>query len=262
MRPYVVVHRAILSHDWEVILIENGKLGLLQQSVGIRPLSHNDFDGTPIRQYGAIIGSNNAGNSFVFESSDSSKKDLSDKAVQAMCECGVECLVGVAGIDAGTDVILIREITFDIANVARRRETAKERECGFNLLIVAEGVKSPEGRVVTARNAPGTEFCRAIGHTLAARHSKIVAVDTRVTVLGHVQRDGIPAARDRLMASTFGLRAVDLLAEGARNRMVAWRSRAVIDVPIADAISTYYSVDTNRPAVATARGLDISFIDR
>ena len=168
----------------------------------------------------------------------------------------------VSGIDAGTDVILIPEITFDIAHVARRLETAKEREHRFDLLIVAEGVKSPEGREVTARNAPGTEFCGGIGHTLAARLSKIVAADTRVTVLGHVQRDGIPAARDRLMASTFGLRAVDLLAEGARNGMVAWRSRAVIDVPIADAISTYHSVDPNRPAVATARGLDISFIDR
>ena len=121
---------------------------------------------------------------------------------------------------------------------------------------------SSEGGEVTARNAPGNELCGDIGHTLAARLSKIVTADTRVTVLGHVQRDGIIMARDRLMASAFGVRAVDQLAEVARDWMVAWRSRAVIDVPIEDAISAYQSVEPNAPAVATARGIGISFGDR
>ena len=69
-------------------------------------------------------------------------------------------------------------------------------------------------------------------------------------------------ARDRLMASAFGVRAVDQLAEVARDWMVAWRSRAVIDVPIEDAISAYQSVEPNAPTVATARGIGISFGDR
>ena len=118
---------------------------------------------------------------------------------------------------------------------------------------------SSEGGEVTARNAPGNELCGDIGHTLAARLSKIVTADTRVTVLGHVQRGGIHAERDRLMASAC---TVDLLAEGARDRMVVSHSRAVIDVPIADAISAYHSVDPDGPVVAAARGLGISFGDR
>ncbi len=168
----------------------------------------------------------------------------------------------VSGIAGGADVILIPEIPYDIAHVASRLETANERGHRFALLIVAEAVKSPEGREVTAGNAPGTELYGGIGHTLAARLSKMVTADIRVTVLGHVQRGGIPTARDRLMASAFGVRAVDLLAGGARDRMVAWRSREVIDVPIADAISAYHSVDPDGPVVATARGLGISFGDK
>ena len=62
-----------------------------------------------------------------------------------------------------------------------------------------------------------------------------------------------------LMTSACGVRAVDLLAEGARDRMAAWGSRAVIDVPIADAISAYHSDDPDGSVVATARDLCISF---
>ena len=120
----------------------------------------------------------------------------------------------------------------------------------------------PSSEEVAARNAPGNELCGDIGHTLAARLSKIVTTDTRVTVLGHIQRGGIAMARDRLMASAFGVCAVDQLAKVARDRMVAWRSRAVIDVPIEDAISAYQSVEPNAPAVAMARGIGISFGDK
>ena len=82
-----------------------------------------------------------------------------------------------------------------------------------------------------------------------------------MTVLGHIQRGGVPTARDRLMGAAFGTRAVDLLAEGQWDRMVAWRDRQVIDVPIADAIANYRGVDVDGAVVATARGLGISLGD-
>ena len=69
-------------------------------------------------------------------------------------------------------------------------------------------------------------------------------------------------ARDRLMASALGIPAVDQLAEDARDRMVAWRSRAVIHVPSEDAVSAYQSVKPNAPAVAMDRVIGISFGDR
>ena len=168
----------------------------------------------------------------------------------------------VTGIAGGADVILIPEIPYDLEHVAHRLEAVKERGHRFALLVVAEAVKSPDGDDVIGGNAPGTAHYGGIGHALAARLSDMVSADIRVTVLGHVQRGGTPTARDRLMASAFGVRAVDLMAEGARDRMVAWRSREVVDVAIADAISGYRSVDLEGAVVATARGLGISLGDR
>ena len=82
-----------------------------------------------------------------------------------------------------------------------------------------------------------------------------------MTVLGHIQRGGVPTARDRLMAAAFGTRAVDLLAEGQWDRMIARRDPQVIDVPIVDAIANYRSVDVDGAVVAMARGLGISLGD-
>jgi 6-phosphofructokinase 1 len=87
-------------------------------------------------------------------------------------------------------------------------------------------------------------------------------METRVTVLGHVQRGAAPNASDRLLASAFGVKAVDLIAEGKFDRMVAWRHGKVVDIPILEAISQYQTVDVNGPIVETARGLGICFGDR
>ena len=81
--------------------------------------------------------------------------------------------------------------------------------------------------------------------------------ETRVTVLGHVQRGGAPGARDRLFAAAFGVHAVDLIAEGRFDRMVAWQNRGVTDVPLAAAIASYHSVDPHGALVRTAQGLGI-----
>jgi len=167
----------------------------------------------------------------------------------------------VAGIAGGADVILVPEIPYDVEIVAERLRGEKTHGHNFALVVVSEAVQSPEGETVTGGNAPGSSNFGGIGHLLANRLSRMVDAEIRVTVLGHVQRGGTPTARDRLMASAFGVRAVDLIAEGARDRMVAWRNREVIDVPIEEAIGTPHLVDVNGPVVATARGLGISFGD-
>ena len=76
-------------------------------------------------------------------------------------------------------------------------------------------------------------------------------------MLGHVQRGGMPSSRDRLMASIFGAHAVDLIAQGRFDRMVAWQNRHAVDVPIAEAIEHYQAVEPNGALVLTARGLGI-----
>ena len=89
----------------------------------------------------------------------------------------------------------------------------------------------------------------------------MLQAETRVTVLGHVQRGGQPSAQDRLIASAFGVHAVELIVAGKYNRMVAWSTRQVIDVPLSDAVKHSQVVEKSGSLVRTARGLGICLGD-
>ena len=146
----------------------------------------------------------------------------------------------VLGIAGGADVILIPEISYDLDVVAERLESAGERGYNIALMIVAEAVTSLNSGAVTVGNASGRRTYGGVGDALAAQLSEMVSAEIRVTVLGHVQRGGLPTARDRL---------------------VAWRDRQVIDVPIGGTISAYHVVNIDGPVVATGRGHSISLGD-
>jgi 6-phosphofructokinase 1 len=103
----------------------------------------------------------------------------------------------------------------------------------------------------------GQQRYGGIGQYLADRISAGSGAETRVTVLGHVQRGGVPSPLDRLIAAAFGVAAVDLIAEGKFDHIVTWQNRQVIGVPILEAISQYGTVDPDGTLVKTARGLGI-----
>jgi 6-phosphofructokinase 1 len=167
-----------------------------------------------------------------------------------------------AGIAGGADVILVPEIPYRIDRVAEKIESLRKAGRNFALIIVAESVATEAGEAVTMPRSGGTTTFGGIGHYIGARIGEATGAETRVTVLGHVQRGGTPEPRDRVMASAFGVHAVDLIAAGRYDRMVAWRNREVVDVAIADAIAGYQAVDPQGPLVRTARGLGIAFGDR
>jgi 6-phosphofructokinase 1 len=168
----------------------------------------------------------------------------------------------VSGIAGGADVILIPEIPWNIECIARRIETVREQGRNFALVVVAEALKTEEGETVI-QSAPGEkQRYGGVGHYIGDLIAAETGAEVRVTVLGYVQRGGTPDARDRLIASAFGVHAVDLVAEGKFDRMVAWRARQVIDVPIADAIGRPHRVDPDGPVARTARGLGICLGDR
>ena len=168
----------------------------------------------------------------------------------------------VSGIAGGADVILIPEIPWRMDCIARQVEKIREQGRNFALVVVAEAVKTEAGGTVV-QNAPGEkQRYGGVGHYIGERLAEATGAEVRVTVLGHVQRGGSPDARDRLIASAFGVHAVDMVAEGKFDRMVAWRARQVIDVPIAEAISRPHMVDPDGPVVRTARGLGICLGDR
>lgn len=162
-----------------------------------------------------------------------------------------------AGIAGGADVILIPEIPYSLGGIAAKIEALKAQGRNFALVVVAEAVKTEAGAAVKQTQAAGQVNYGGIGHYLAARIAEVTGSETRVTVLGHLQRGGMPTDRDRLMASIFGVRAVDLIAEGRFDRMVAWSGRQVIDIPISEAIAGYKAVDLDGPLVHTARGLGV-----
>lgn len=162
-----------------------------------------------------------------------------------------------AGIAGGANVILIPEIPYSIERIC---DTMRKRQIlgqNFSLIIVAESVRTEAGEQVTKMECLGQKRYGGIGHYLADRISACSGAETRVTVLGHVQRGGIPSPLDRLMAAAFGVAAVDLIAEGKFDHLVTWQNRQVVSVPIEQAIVEYSTVDPEGTLVRTARGLGI-----
>ncbi len=166
-----------------------------------------------------------------------------------------------AGIAGGADVILLPEIPYSIEKIAEKIRQVRQQGRNFALVVVSEAVKTPDGKEVQIEYVGGEKRFGGIGSYISERIAKATGAETRVTVLGHVQRGSPPNPRDRLIASAFGVHAVDLIAEGKFDRMVAWSNRQVIDVPIEKAIENYQAVELDGALVKTARGLGICLGD-
>src|SRR5579862_8059872 len=164
-----------------------------------------------------------------------------------------------SGLAGGADVILIPEIPFTIETVC---EKLREREAlgrKFSLVVVAEGVKLPPRDFVEKRNPaprPG-QLGILIGDAIHARLKQ----DVRVTVLGHIQRGGSPSPFDRILATRFGVEAVDLIARGDFGRMVCLRSGEIESVTLDEAVGEVRLVDPKGSMVRTARAVGITFGD-
>ncbi len=166
-----------------------------------------------------------------------------------------------AGLAGGADVILIPEISYKIANIAAKIERLKEQGRNFALAIVAEAVKREDGESAWVQLGHGQTRYGGIGAYLAAAITQATKAETRVTVLGHVQRGAPPSAQDRLIAQAFGVAAVELIRAGKFDRMVAWQNRDIVDVPITEAIAHYQAVEPEGVHVRTARWMGVCFGD-
>jgi 6-phosphofructokinase 1 len=166
-----------------------------------------------------------------------------------------------AGIAGGTDVILVPEIPYNIDVVAAHISQLRHGTHNFAIVVVAEGVRNNSGAHVERRHALGNPTYGGIGHVLGEILAAMTGAETRVTVLGHVQRGGQPTWDDRLIASAFGVRAVDLIAEGKYDRMVAWQNRRVMDVPLMAAFESAQRLAADETLIRTARGLGICLGD-
>jgi phosphofructokinase-like protein len=141
-----------------------------------------------------------------------------------------------AGIAGGADAILVPEEPYDLEQVADIIRARHRRGHRYSVVVVAEGVAPPPGSGWTAgRDALGFERLGGVSAAIAAGLETLTGFESRVTVLGHLQRGGTPSAFDRVLATRLGVRAADAVATGDVGTMVAVRGEEIVTVPLADA---------------------------
>ena len=167
-----------------------------------------------------------------------------------------------AGVSGGADVILLPEIPFDVKRVAERISSRMQHRRRFSIVVVAEGAR-PGGGDPVFRTGKGLDPIRdrlgGVSALVAEALGQSSGLSVRSTILGHVQRGGTPSAFDRVLATRFGVHAVETLAAGESGVMVALRGTEIVTVPIADAVAKLKTVDPDGAAVRAARQLGISF---
>jgi 6-phosphofructokinase 1 len=168
-----------------------------------------------------------------------------------------------AGISGGGDVILIPEIPFRYESVCVKIAEREREGKHFTLVVVAEGAREQGKDYVTAGSAERNREVRlgGIGGVVAAEIQKRTGKETRVCVLGHLQRGGAPTSFDRLLCTRFGARAVQLIAEEKYGCMVAFQPPDIVPVRLTEAIGRLRTVPPRGDVVQTARALGISFGD-
>ena len=162
-----------------------------------------------------------------------------------------------AGIAGGADVILIPEIPYSLKSIANHIEKIRSEGRNHALIVVAESVRKENGSRATVKFIDGQVRLGGIGTYLGDEIYKITNAETRVTVLGHVQRGAQPTHRDRLIASAFGVHAVDLVSQEKFNRIVIWKNRGVSDIPLDSIAGKSKTINKNDPLIKVAEGLGI-----
>lgn len=152
------------------------------------------------------------------------------------------------GIAGGADIILIPEIPWDIARLRAKLEQRRNLGRPFSLIVVSEAARPLGGQTLKGRAG------QQVVDALEAAEPEL---DIRLTVLGHLQRGGSPDAYDRVLATRFGVTAVDLAAANRWGEMVALRNGSVCGVPLGEAVRANRVVDVDGQLVATARAVGV-----
>ena len=152
-----------------------------------------------------------------------------------------------AGIAGGADSILVPERPFDIEQVCEHIRHRHRTGHTFSIVVVAEGATPIEGSEITVDEGKTDAFGHArlggIGVVLEKEIEERTGYETRVTILGHIQRGGTPTAYDRVLATRFGIAAIDAVNEGDYGKMVALQGMYIVRVPIGEAVGELKTLD-------------------
>jgi len=166
-----------------------------------------------------------------------------------------------AGIAGSADVILIPEIPFSLAKVAEKLLERKKAGSHSSIVVVAEGAKPAGGEMSVREKAADGYVLRlgGMGEIVGNEIEKRTGIETRVTVLGHLQRGGSPCSFDRILATRYGAAAVELIAQKKFGEMVSYQPPDITSVLLDKAISSLKLVDPEGELVKIAEGLGVSF---
>ncbi|KPL00967.1 MAG: 6-phosphofructokinase [candidate division Zixibacteria bacterium SM23_73_3] len=169
-----------------------------------------------------------------------------------------------AGVAGGGDVILIPEIPFDIKKVCRELQRRSKIGKRFSIVVVAEGVKLADSKLVIKRKVKSsTDPIRlgGVSYRIAEQIENLTDLETRVIILGHLQRGGKPTDFDRILATQFGKKAVDLVMEEKFGCMTSLQGGAITSVPIRSGIARQKMVTPDFPLIEAAKAVGTCFGD-
>jgi ATP-dependent phosphofructokinase / diphosphate-dependent phosphofructokinase len=183
-----------------------------------------------------------------------------------------------AGVAGGADIILIPEIPYDIDSISQHLTERRRRGKWFSIIAVAEGARPKPGgkdevedskKKKKRKDKKQKEEPRArqddsdgrVGTGVAQAISRRLDMETRVTVLGHLQRGGIPTPFDRVLATRFGTFAAEMLSEGRYNEMVCMKGAEVASVPLEKVAGRTKLVPLDHPLIRSARRVGTNFGD-
>lgn len=169
-----------------------------------------------------------------------------------------------AGIAGGADVILIPEIHYDINKVCDKIYERRKANKHFSIVVVAEGAKSIDGDYVVnaiINDSPDPIRLGGIGNKIAHIIQEKTNIETRVTILGHLQRGGSPSAYDRILSTRYGVAAVELARECRYGTMVSLHGNEITSVTLEEAVSRTKTVDPEGELVNITKSVGVSFGD-
>ncbi|HUC03970.1 MAG TPA: ATP-dependent 6-phosphofructokinase [Acidimicrobiales bacterium] len=246
------VKRSLFDHDIEALVAIGGEdtLGVANQLgqegvhvVGVPKTIDNDLSGTEV-----TFGFHTAVQ-IATEQIDRLHTTAESHDRVIVCEVmgrHAGWIAAYAGIAGGAAEILIPEEPFDIDDICARLVQRHARGRFASIVVVAEGAHPMEGTMVTTSREVdqfGHERLGGIANQLAEEIEARTGFESRVTILGHIQRGGTPTAYDRVLATRFGVAAIDAVHEGKFGMMVALQATKIVCIPIADAVGQLKTVD-------------------
>jgi phosphofructokinase-like protein len=169
-----------------------------------------------------------------------------------------------SGIASGGDIILIPEIPYDIDKVVAKVKDRNKRGKRFTIIVVAEGAKPKDGKVVVQRvikASPDPVRLGGIGFVLGSQIETASEIETRAVVLGHLQRSGVPTPFDRVLATRLGCKAIEMIGNRKYGYMVGVSGNSLSEVPLEEVAKGQRNIPPGDPLIRVARSVGTCFGD-